>query len=80
MDSSSKMAASVIPRQGIPSKQISEAERMEAEQSHALGYAARKRGDYKQAIDLYSKAIVIQPAHFKALFNRGFAYDKLGEF
>jgi tetratricopeptide (TPR) repeat protein len=28
---------------------------------------------------LYSKALEQNPQHFKAYFNRGFAYDKLGE-
>jgi len=48
MESESKMAAEVasIPKFGILPKQLSEEERLEAEQSHALGYAARKRGDY----------------------------------
>ena len=49
----------------------------QAETYHAQGYAARKKSDYKLAIQLYSKALEIYPYHFKALFNRGFAYDKL---
>jgi len=32
------------------------------------------------AIECYSKALEIMPSHFKALFNRGFAFDKIGEF
>ncbi len=52
----------------------------QAETFHAKGYAARKQSDYKTAIALYTKALEIYPYHFKALFNRGFAYDKLGEF
>lgn len=32
------------------------------------------------AIEFYSKALEILPNHFKALFNRGFAFDKLGDF
>ena len=47
---------------------------------HSQGYAARKKGDYKQAIEFYSQALEVMPNHFKALFNRGFAYDKIGEF
>ena len=50
----------------------------QAEVFHAQGYAARKQSDYNLAIQLYSKALDIYPYHFKALFNRGFAYDKLG--
>lgn len=55
----------------------------EADHFHALGFAARKRGtpdDYKEAIKLYSQALEILPVHFKALFNRGFAYDKIKEY
>ena len=52
----------------------------QAETFHAKGYAARKQSDYKTAIALYTKALEIYPYHFKALFNRGFAYDKLGQF
>jgi tetratricopeptide (TPR) repeat protein len=44
---------------------------------HAKGYEARKRGDYQAAIKHYSDALHIMPNHFKALFNRGFAYDKI---
>lgn len=52
----------------------------EAEKFHALGYDARKKGDYKNAIYFYSKAIEQNKQFFKAFFNRGFAYDKMGEF
>jgi len=52
----------------------------QAETFHAQGYAARKQSDYKTAISLYTKALEIYPYHFKALFNRGFAFDKLGQF
>ena len=52
----------------------------EAEKFHMQGFAARKKGDYWEAIELYSKALSILPIHFKALFNRGFAYDKIGDF
>lgn len=51
-----------------------------AEQFHARGYDARKKGDYMTAIEQYTEALAILPNHFKALFNRGFAYDKIGEF
>jgi len=32
------------------------------------------------AIQYYTQALEIYPYHFKALFNRGFAYDKLSQF
>jgi tetratricopeptide (TPR) repeat protein len=52
--------------------------KQQAEVFHAQGYAARKLSDYNKAINLYTKTLEIYPYHFKALFNRGFAYDKLG--
>jgi tetratricopeptide (TPR) repeat protein len=33
--------------------------------------------DFHGAIRCYSKALQLVPNHFKALFNRGFSYDKL---
>ena len=44
------------------------------------GILARKRGDFKTAIDEYTKAINLHQNYFKAYFNRAFAYDKLGYF
>lgn len=35
-------------------------------------------GDFRAAIEDYSRAIELAPNHFKAYFNRGFSYDKLG--
>jgi len=37
-------------------------------------------GDFRGAIGAYTHAIQLDPRHFKAYFNRGFAHDKLGEF
>ena len=57
--------------------------KIEADHFHSLGFAARKRGtydDYMEAISLYSTALEILPFHFKALFNRGFAYDKIKKY
>lgn len=54
--------------------------RSEAEKYHTEGFSARKQGDYDRAIDLYTQALKILPVHFKALFNRGFAFDKIGKF
>ena len=57
--------------------------KIQADHYHALGFSARKRGtpdDYKEAIKLYSVALEILPVHFKALFNRGFAYDKIKKY
>ncbi|KRX08960.1 hypothetical protein PPERSA_08163 [Pseudocohnilembus persalinus] len=51
-----------------------------AEQYHSQGFEARKKGNFKLAIQFYTKALEIMPTHFKAHFNRGFAYDKLGNY
>lgn len=50
-----------------------------ADHHHARGYAARKQGNFAQAIEEYNKALAVDPFHFKALFNRGFSFDKLGD-
>lgn len=48
-----------------------------ADAAHAQGYALRKQRDFLGAVEAYSEAIKLQPAHFKALFNRAFSYDKV---
>ena len=48
-----------------------------AEELHSEGYKARQQGNYEIAVRRYTEALTIMPNHFKALFNRGFAYDKL---
>ena len=50
----------------------------EADHYHNQGWEARKRMDFKKAIEFYTKAITIDPLYFKAYLNRGFAYDKIG--
>ena len=35
------------------------------------------QGDYESAIADYGKALKIDPRHFKAVYNRGFSYDKV---
>lgn len=40
----------------------------------------RKAGDFKKAIETYTRNLQKDPNHFKSLFNRGFAFDKLGEY
>ena len=47
------------------------------EKLHAEGYRLRREGKFFEAIAEYTKALDIMPTHFKALFNRGFAYDKI---
>lgn len=51
-----------------------------AEEMHSKGYQARRNGDYATAVKHYTESLTLMPDHFKALFNRGFAYDKLGEY
>jgi hypothetical protein len=48
-----------------------------ADYYHARGYAARKQGNFKGAVEEYTRALALSPTHFKALFNRGFSYDKV---
>ncbi len=43
-------------------------------ESTIVGHA---QGDYDAAIDDYSRALRIDPKHFKAVYNRGFSYDKV---
>jgi len=44
---------------------------------HNKGFEARKNNNFELAIEYYSEALLIKEDHFKALFNRGFAYDKI---
>ncbi|KPI87038.1 hypothetical protein ABL78_3903 [Leptomonas seymouri] len=44
------------------------------------GLQHRRRGELKAAIDMYTKVLVLSPAHFKSLFNRAFCYDKLNDY
>jgi len=70
---SSEKTGNLTPPNHLTQKELSE-------WYHLKGYESRKRGDFEHSIDLYTKALEINPHHFKALFNRGFAYDKLHKF
>lgn len=35
------------------------------------------QGDFESAVKDYTKALEIDPKHFKAVYNRGFSYDKV---
>ena len=48
-----------------------------ADAAHSRGYTLRKQGNFLGAVEAYSEAVELQPAHFKALFNRAFSYDKV---
>lgn len=43
------------------------------------GYNYDEQGEYDKAIESYTKAIELNPDHFKTYFNRGIAYSKMGE-
>lgn len=49
-----------------------------ADEHHVAGYKLRREGNFEGAVAEYTAAIKLVPTHFKALFNRGFALDKLG--
>ena len=53
---------------------------LSSDEYHQKGYEFRCQGKFESAIAEYSKAIQKDPRHFKALFNRAFAMDKLGEY
>ena len=42
------------------------------------GEIERSQGNFYDAIELFTKAIQINPKSFKAFFNRAFTYDKIG--
>ena len=42
------------------------------------GEKERNKGNYKEAINLFTKSIQINPNSFKAFFNRAFTFDKIG--
>lgn len=46
---------------------------------HSHGLAYRKQGNYIAAIEEYTRALALDPNHFKSYFNRGFSYDKVRE-
>jgi tetratricopeptide (TPR) repeat protein len=53
---------------GAPSS--SSAASPEADVHHARGFALRRKGDFAGAIAEYTRAIALDPGHFKAYFNR----------
>eukprot|EP00603_Paraphysomonas_imperforata_P000186 CAMPEP_0114424938 /NCGR_PEP_ID=MMETSP0103-20121206/6962_1 /TAXON_ID=37642 ORGANISM="Paraphysomonas imperforata, Strain PA2" /NCGR_SAMPLE_ID=MMETSP0103 /ASSEMBLY_ACC=CAM_ASM_000201 /LENGTH=1014 /DNA_ID=CAMNT_0001593727 /DNA_START=244 /DNA_END=3288 /DNA_ORIENTATION=- len=52
---------------------------LSSDEYHQKGYEFRRQGKFESAVEEYSKALQKDPRHFKALFNRAFAMDKLGE-
>lgn len=49
------------------------------EMYHARGFEYRQTGTFDLAIREYTKALAINPRHFKSLFNRAYALDKIGK-
>ncbi len=48
--------------------------------ANELGYALRKTGDFKTALEAYDLALTIKPDYFEAVEYRGQAYLALGRF
>ena len=51
-----------------------------ADYFHSKAWASRARGDYTAAIHGYSRAIAMDPRHFKSVFNRACCHARLGRF
>ncbi|GFR50134.1 hypothetical protein Agub_g12286 [Astrephomene gubernaculifera] len=49
------------------------------EQYNARAFALRQQGKLLEALREYTRALEVDPCHFKTLFNRGFTYDRLGD-
>ena len=66
-------------------EQIEEFEKNEPEKYEELkgfktkGDAARRKDEYKLAIDNYTEALNILPSHYILLYNRGICYKKSGD-
>ena len=52
----------------------------DAEKLYLLGYEAKMKGDYRNAIRLYTNAINLDPHRPEYYFSRAFVYDKLQEY
>ncbi|KAI5819788.1 glutamine-rich cytoplasmic protein [Pyronema omphalodes] len=74
----SKPAAAPTPAAGP--KQPTDAEKAEADALKSKGNAAIQAKDYKAAVDFYSQALKIIPAHPVYLSNRAAAYSSLNDF
>jgi tetratricopeptide (TPR) repeat protein len=60
------------------SKHLQDPQRSEAAEAyHRSGFEHRRQGNFTQAVQDYTRAIELDPRHFKATFNRAFAYDKV---
>ena len=51
-----------------------------ATQLRTLGYLHHQKNQFELAVDVYSKAIGLEPGHAKTYYNRGTAYVQLKEF
>ena len=66
------LCAALLPRPILPPRTAA------VEHHHARGLAFRKLGQYSAAVQEYTRALTLDPSHFKSFFNRGFSYDKVG--
>jgi hypothetical protein len=47
------------------------------EQYNARAFSLRQQGKLMEAVREYSRALELEPYHFKTLFNRGFTHDRV---
>ncbi|KAE9119142.1 hypothetical protein PF005_g8712 [Phytophthora fragariae] len=73
-------AAQLASKTTATSTSVTVSAREEAEVHHARGFQYRQEGNFQAAADEYSRAIKLNPQHFKAYFNRGFVFDKMRRF
>jgi tetratricopeptide (TPR) repeat protein len=74
----SQQAAAAAAAVLAASAQQEQQQQLTADDYHARGYALRKQGDFAGAVREYSRALALDPGHFKCLFNRAFSLDKVG--
>lgn len=72
-----QQAAAAAAAASAASQQQQQQQHMSADEYHARGYALRKQGDFAGAVREYSRALALDPGHFKCLFNRAFSLDKV---
>ena len=50
------------------------------DESSRMGDGYFKKGQYQEAVNAYTEYLSLKPNNIKALYNRGRAYEELGEF
>jgi tetratricopeptide (TPR) repeat protein len=79
-DTSSKLVHCIPERNGGKDLASRAMKSLEAEFYNDLGNRYSIQGLYQQAIDLYTRAISLDPQLAEAHYNRGLAYDNLGQY